>query len=113
MARAKNAPDEEETELHRKDRMQREAVRRRQEEHRQQMVEDARLHREAMSAEAKVRAEEMDMLMSDMSETEKRQVRLFAATLTYAMGWAGEGDKQANIDGVALKLARYAVLGQA
>lgn len=102
-----------ETDLERKDREQKQAARKKQEEARAQMAREAELHREAMSNEAKARAEELDLLMTDLKEPERRQIRLHAVVLTYQLGLAGEGDKQANIDAMMLKLARYTVLGQA
>lgn len=103
----------EETELQRRDREQKEAVRRRQEEERERQEVERAAHREALRLEAEARNGELELLMGELKDPEKRQIRLFAALLVYGMGWAGDGDKQRALDDNALRLARYAVMGQA
>jgi hypothetical protein len=102
----------EETEIQRRDREQKEAARRRQEEERERQEAERAAHREALRLEAEARNGELELLMGELKDPEKRQIRLFSALLVYGMGWA-DGDKQRALDDNALRLARYTVMGQA
>lgn len=102
----------EESESERKDKAWKRLSQDRQNADREKMAEERRAHLENLAREARGRNDELEMLMGELEEPEKRQIRLHAAVLGYSQGWVGENDRQASLDSAALKLARYAVLGQ-
>lgn len=99
--------------LQRKDREQREQARRKSEAERQRLLDERQAHLEDIAIQNEIAKSEIETLMVDLKETERRLIRLHAATIVHGLRMLTGSRNQEIMDEMTLRLARYAVTGKA
>lgn len=70
-------------------------------------------HQATLRREAEQSQSELEMVMAELKEPERRLVRLHAYLQFLNSEWGEASNRQVSVDLIALRLARYMVLGEA